>query len=98
MTTQKECTEIGIYQTTCKLCGKKIVGITKERAKENLIKHVDGDCVIAKQMKEWQNKGIYKNMMKILRLQGLEDDLKKLLKHYTKEEIERILNKIEGES
>lgn len=100
-TTKKEHTEIGIYQTTCKLCGEKIVGITKEKAKENIVKHVDNDCVTAKQMKEWQDKGIYRDMMKMLRLQGLDDELKKLLKkllkYYTKEEVEKALYRVKGE-
>ena len=85
------------YKTSCTLCGKKLVSISKEKLHKNLVNHVDDECKTAKDMKSWEKKGIFKEMMALLRLEVIREDVKKLLKNYTIEEIREALIDIELE-
>ena len=82
---------IKVWTTKCKLCGLKLLDADKSVLQSKLENHVDNECPTVKQMKQWQKDGTYKGMMIAFRAQGLEDELKKLLKHFKKEEIEEAL-------
>lgn len=86
---------VTLYEVKCKLCGKKIRSTKKGGCGELLIQHIDNECEIAKAMKDWEKRGIYKEMMGFLREEGLDKDLKKLLKHYSIEEIRNALERLE---
>ena len=85
------------YKVSCTLCGKKLMDISDEKLKKKLTKHVDNECKTAKEMKSWEEKGIFKEMMALLRLDAIRKDVKKLLKNYTIEEIRKTLEAIEIE-
>ena len=89
--------KIGIiaYKTSCSLCGKKFMGISKEKLSKELVRHIDNECKTAKDMKSWEKQGIFKEMMKLIRLEVIEKDVKKLLKYYTFAEIRKALDDIE---
>lgn len=91
----KEKKQLSIYKVKCKLCGTKIKHVNKEECSKLLNEHLENDCPTMKKMKEWEKKGIYKEMMALLREQGLVQDLKKILKHYKPEEIRKALETIE---
>ena len=91
----KEKVQISIYHVKCKLCGKKIEHPNKQECSKLLNQHLENDCPTMKKMKDWRKKGIYKEMMALLREQGLITDLKKILKHYSAKEICKALNVIE---
>jgi len=83
------------YKVSCTLCGKKLTDISDEKLKKKLVKHVDNECKAAKDMKSWEEKGIFNEMMKLIRLEAISKDIKKLLKKYTIEEIRNALLDIE---
>ena len=85
------------YKVSCKLCGKKLMDVSDEKLKKKLTKHVDNECKTAKDMKSWEEKGIFKEMMALLRKEAIHKDVKKLLKNYTAEEIRTALEDIEIE-
>ena len=85
---------VTIYQVKCSLCGQKIQSAEKDGCKELLSKHVDNECESVKTMRGWEKEGIFKEMMALLRLEGLNKHLKKLLKHYTIEEIKEALENL----
>ena len=91
----KEKVGIVAYKTSCSLCGKKFVGISKEKLSKELVKHIDNECKTAKDMKSWEKQGIFREMMELIRLDVIEKDVKKLLKHYTFAEIRKALEDIE---
>ena len=70
---------VSIYKTKCKLCGKEFQG-TKEMLKKQISYHIDNYCEMAETYRDWEKKGIFKEMMTIYRRKGLEQDLKKLMK------------------
>jgi len=84
-----------LYEVKCKLCGEKIRSAEKSGCQELLVKHIDNECKIAKTMKDWEQRGIYKEMMGFLKIEGLDKDLKKLLKHYSIEEIKDAIERLE---
>ncbi len=88
---------VTLYEVKCKLCGEKIRSAEKGGCHELLVNHIDNECKIAKTMRAWEREGIYKEMMGFLRLDGLTEDLKKLLKHYKFEEIKHALEQLEPE-
>lgn len=92
---KKEKVGIVAYKTSCSLCGRKFVSISKEKLNKELVKHIDNDCKTAKDMKSWEEKGIFKEMMAVIRLEIIRKDVKKLLKNYTIEEIRKALEDIE---
>ena len=59
-TIKKEKVGIIAYKTSCTLCGKKFVGISKDKISKELIKHIDNECKTAKDMKSWEKKVIFK--------------------------------------
>lgn len=87
--------QIEVWQTKCKLCDEKIQGITKADIREALKDHVENKCDGAKALRRWEKEGIYDDMMGLLRREALEKDLKKILKYYSKEEIENALESME---
>ena len=87
--------KLTIYHTKCKLCGKKITGMTEETCQKALISHIDNECEGAKQLREWSSAGIYLEMMKIIREDELVKRLQKILKDYTVEEIRQALDLVE---
>jgi len=91
--------KIGIvaYKTSCTLCGQKFVGIDKDKISKELVKHIDNECKTAKDMKSWEEKGIFNEMMAMIRIDAIRKDVKKLLKNYTIEEIRKALEDLEIE-
>lgn len=85
------------YKVSCKLCGKKLIDVSDEKLKKKLTKHIDYECKTAKEMKSWEEKGIFKEMMALLRKEAIHNDVKKLLKSYTPIEIKEALEDIEIE-
>ncbi len=85
------------YKVSCKLCGKKLTDISDEKLKKRLAEHIDNECKTAKEMKSWEEKGIFKEMMALLRIDQIRKDVKKLLKSYTATEIKEALEDIEIE-
>lgn len=85
------------YKVSCKLCSKKLIDVSDEKLKKKLVGHIDSECKTAKEMKSWEKKGIFKEMMALLRLGAIRKDIKKLLKNYTVEEIQKALVDIEIE-
>jgi len=73
------------------------MGISKEEITKKLASHLDNECKTAKEMKSWEEKGIFKEMMALIRLDAIRTDVKKLLKNYTIEEIREALIDIEIE-
>ncbi|GAH81309.1 unnamed protein product [marine sediment metagenome] len=70
---------VAIYEGKCRLCNKKFQG-TREMIKKQLHDHIENDCEVVKTLKNWEKKGIYEPMMAVYRREGLERDLKKLMK------------------
>lgn len=93
----KEKTSLIAYKTICSLCGKKFIGSSKEEIQKELVSHIDNECKTAKDMKSWEEKGIFKEMMALIRKDVIRKDVKKLLKNYTAEEIREALTDIEIE-
>lgn len=89
--------KVTIYEVKCSLCGQKIRGVTDKECRERLSSHINNDCETAKTMRSWEKQGIYKEMTGFLRQDALIRKLKKLLKHYTIEEIKNGLESIELE-
>lgn len=89
---------VTLYEVKCSLCGEKIRSPEKGGCRELLSSHIDNDCKTVKQMREWEKQGVCKEMMGLLRLQGLDKDLKKLLKHYSFEEIKDAIERLEIEA
>lgn len=87
--------KVTIYEVKCSLCGQKIRGSTSAECKQRLSSHIDNDCKTASTMRDWKKQGIYKEMMSFIRGDQLTEKLKKLLKHYTVEEIKEALETIE---
>jgi len=94
---KKEKAIIIAYKTSCSLCGKKFVGVDKNKLSKEVVKHIDNECKTAKDMKSWEEKGIFKEMMVMIRVDVIRKDVKKLLKSYTIEEIRKALEDIEIE-
>jgi len=88
---------IVVYETKCRLCGEKIQATTDEECRQRLCDHLDYKCKVANTMREWEKAGIYKEMVSLLSQEGLINDLKKLLKKHSIEEIRDVLEKIELE-
>jgi len=88
---------VTIYETKCRLCGQKIRSPEKGGCQKLLEDHVDNECETAKTYRDWDKRGIYKKMMGFLRLSALDKDLKKLLKHYSVEEIKDAVERLEVE-
>ena len=88
--------KITIYQTTCQLCKVKLSGLTPEDCQRRLKEHL-ADCHTAQVIRDWEAKGIYKEMIDTLRYENLMSDLRKLLKLFTIEEIRGTLRDIENQ-
>ena len=87
--------KITIYEAKCRLCGQKIQATSEEQGAKRLSDHIDNDCKTAKTMREWDKQVIYKEMMSFLREEALRKDIKKLLKHYTLEQIKQTVETLE---
>jgi len=92
---KKEKAIIVAYKTSCSLCGKKFVGVEKDKLSKEVVKHIDNECKTAKDMKSWEEKGIFKEMMAMIRQDQIRKDVKKLVKSYSIEEIRKALEDIE---
>lgn len=86
---------VTLYEVKCSLCGQKIRSAEEGGCHELLIKHIDNECETAKTMRDWEKRGIYKEMMGFLREEALTKKLKKLLKHYKFDEIKHTLEQLE---
>lgn len=97
MTEKLDKAKIGVtfYTVKCSLCGRKMMEATSELLRGRLVTHIDDECEVAKTMRRWEEQGIYKQMMSLLREGELIKDLRKLLKHYSIEEIRKALETIE---
>jgi len=89
--------KITVYEVKCRLCGQKIRSISQDECEQKLSHHIDNECAIASTMRDWDKRGIYKEMMEYIAQEALIDELKKLLKHYTIEQIKEALENIELE-
>jgi len=85
------------YKVSCNLCGEKLTDVSKESLEKKLENHVDKECETVKQWKSWKKKGIYNQMMSIIRSDVIRKDVKKLLKNYSAEEIRKALEDLEIE-
>lgn len=83
--------------TKCSLCGQKIQGITEEEARRKLVSHIDDDCTTATTLRSWEEQGIYKEMVGLVRLRSLDKVLRRLLKRYSIDEIRETLEMMEDE-
>lgn len=86
-----------IFQTKCRLCGKKIRGKDEELCKDNLSKHIDNECKTVSLLRELEKDGIFKEYIEIISCEELEKSLKKLIKRYGFEKVEDILSSIKEE-
>ena len=89
---------VTIYEVKCSLCKQKIKATSEEECRKRLSDHIDNECETAKTMRDWDKRGIYKEMMGFLREEALTKDLKKLLKHYSLDELKDALDKLEDSS
>ena len=89
---------VTLYEVKCSLCGKKIRSAEEGECQKLLENHIDNECETAKVMRDWEKRGIGKEMMAYLREDGLTAKLKKLLKHYKFEEIKHALDLLEPEA
>ena len=85
---------VTIYEVQCRLCKRKVRSPTKEGCHQTLINHVDNDCEIAKTMREWNKRGIYKEMMSVLHEEAIEKDVQKLVKKYGFDKVKKVLDEL----
>ena len=102
MATQQEIVSkksITVFGTKCAYCKKEIIA-TKEQLKQKYREHL-ANCekfkAFESKLNELDKKGILLPYIKLLRTDGIEKDLRKLLKKYhsTPEELIRILEIME---
>ena len=89
--------QIVVYTNKCTLCRQKIAAPTESECREKLVRHIDSECKVAATMRDWEAKGIYKEMMGFLRSEGLRDDLQKLVKKYSLDAVRSALEQLEDE-
>jgi len=92
--------KVTLVQGKCDYC-KKIIIAPKEKFEETWNRHLDGcekyQSFISK-ITELDEKGLLKPYLKILRIEQLEKELKKILKKYksSEEELITILNQLQS--
>ena len=84
-----------LYEVKCRLCEKIMRSAEKGGCQKLLSDHIDNECKVVQTMRAWEKQGIYKQMMGFLKEDALIKDLKKLLMHYTSEEIRHSLELME---
>ena len=85
---------VTLYEAKCSLCGKKIRSPEKGGCQKLLADHIDNECETARTMRNWEKQGIYKEMVGFLREEALDKNLKKLLKHYSLDELKDALERL----
>ncbi len=88
---------VTLYKTKCRLCGHGLHGTSKEMVQKALGSHIDNDCPVASSMREWERKGIYKQMVAALQGQELSGKLAKLVKQFGFDQVKDELMKLEDE-
>jgi len=92
-------TTIKMVQTKCQYCKKKIIGL-EETFPQLWDKHLN-ECKEYKdfisKIEDIDKKGILKPYIKILRIEGIEKDLKKIIKKWNinDEEFQKIIENME---
>jgi len=51
---------VTLVKANCRACGKSIIGSSEDDVKKRLEEHVEKECKVIKQLKEWEKQGIRK--------------------------------------